>query len=381
MNFRKSLFDIRRWLYRHYPVRKRSIVFISHLGKTYACNPRYICEYISEKYPDEFDLYWIYDKTIGKPDSLPKNVIAVPYFSYKFLKLLSSAHLIISNTRISNAFYFEKRKGQKYIQTWHSSMRLKCIEKDANLGSSYESFAREDSLKIDYIISGSRFSTGIFKNSFWYDGKIIETGTPRIDWLKNITDYQKEQIYKKANLQSSTHYLLYAPTFRKGGDTDAYNIEYSSLIQVLEKKFGGKWRVLFRMHPNLKGNIDCKSQDERVLDVTDYDDIQELLTISDILITDYSSSMFDAAIINKPCFLYASDLDKYLKNERNLYFEIKDLPFPLAQTNEELKSNISAFEMNEFTVHNQKFLHSLGVCENGDACQKIFRLIESLVNE
>lgn len=359
----------------HLPVRKNKILFLSHLGKSYSCNPKYLCEYLAEQHKRVFDLVWVYTENAGVPKDLPKEVRVVKHYSYKYLYEISTANYVVSNTRISDWFRFNKRKGQMYIQTWHSSLRLKKIEGDANLGKDYEVFARKDSTKIDYIVSGCEFSTQIFEHSFWYDGKILKIGTPRIDYLKSITQTEINAIYDKAHIEKNVHYILYAPTFRKGNDLSAYNIDYNKLVQSLVLKFGGVWKVLFRLHPNLQGLVSVENLGDCCIDMTRYGDMQELLCVSDILITDYSSSMFDMAFLGKPCILYVSDLENYLANERNLYFDIKSLPFIVVQNNEQMYNGIMNYNKEIYDSGVSSFMEKIGSYELGNACEKIVKAV------
>ena len=367
--------NVVEWIITHLSIKKNKVVFLSHLGKSYSCNPKYLCEYLAKQYKWKFDLVWVYTENAGIPKDLPKGVRAVKHYSYQYLCEISTAHYVVSNTRISDWVYFNKRKGQIYIQTWHSSLRLKKIEGDADLGQDYETFARKDSAKTDYIISGCEFSTRIFEHSFWYDGIILKTGTPRIDYLKNITKTEMNAIYSKAHLATNIHYVLYAPTFRKGNDLSAYNLDYNSLIQSLTMKFGGVWKVLFRLHPNLQDLVTVDDLGDFCQDMTRYSDMQELLCISDILITDYSSSMFDMAFLGKPCILYVNDLENYLCNERGLYFDIKSLPFIVVQTNDELHQAIMDYNKEIYDRGISSFMKQIGSYEYGDACEKITQAV------
>jgi CDP-glycerol glycerophosphotransferase len=222
------------------------------------------------------------------------------------------------------------------------------------------------------MISGCRFSSDIYKTAFWYNGAILEVGTPRLDFLLNQSESVKSAIFDKVGLESDSHYILYAPTFRKGGSLEAYNIDYKLLVDTLVKKFGGKWMVLCRLHPNLIGKVSFDNVAEECIDVTNYNDIQELLVISDMLITDFSSCMFDVAFMRKPCLLYASDYLQYIKNERDLYFDIKSLPFPLSTTNDELLANVKNFDKETYASKVEKFLSAIGTFESGEACEKIY---------
>lgn len=363
------------WVITHLPVKKNKILFLSHLGKSYSCNPKYLCEYLARQYKQTFDLVWVYTENAEKPKDVPKGVRLVKHYSLKYLYEISTAHYVVSNTRISDWFRFNKRKGQIYLQTWHSSLRLKKIEGDANLGRDYEDFACKDSAKIDYIVSGCEFSTQIFEHSFWYNNKILKTGTPRIDYLKSITQIEINAIYNKAHIQENVHYVLYAPTFRNKNDLSAYNIDYNKLVQSLMSKFGGVWKVLFRLHPNLQDIVMVENLGNCCIDMTKYGDIQELLCVSDILITDYSSSMFDMAFLGKPCILYVNDLESYLANERTLYFDIKSLPFIVVQNNEQLHRGIMSYNKEAYDRGISSFMKQIGSYEFGDACEKITKVV------
>ena len=365
-------------LFHSLPLKKNKVLFISHLGKSYSCNPKYLCEYLAKYYDNEIDIVWVYSGDAACPKDLPSNVRTVHHFSRRYLYEISTAHYVVSNTRITDWFMFEKRKGQIYIQTWHSSLRLKCIEADAGLPDSYILAAKKDSSKIDYIISGCELSTNIFQKSFWYDGPILKTGTPRIDYLLNITSQEKLHILEKAGLSNEYRYVLYAPTFRKNNDLSAYNIKYDVLISTLKLKFGGKWKVLFRLHPNLKDVVSVEQIGKDCIDVTQYGDMQELLCISDILITDYSSSMFDMAYLKKLCILYTSDLDKYLSSERKLYFNLKALPFVVVKDNLQLQKAIEKFDKTVYDESVFNFMKQIGSYEDGNACKRITRSIFNL---
>lgn len=183
-------------------------------------------------------------------------------------------------------------------------------------------------------------------------------------------------IKKKASLDFDSHYVLYAPTFRKNGDITAYDIDYLSLVESLTRRFGGKWAILFRLHPNLKDIVNVKDLPSCCINMSEYDDIQELIAISDILITDYSSCMFDMAFMGKLCILYTSDLFQYITEERNLYFDINSLPFPLAKTNRELINLICHYDSAEYDSALSKFMNKIGSFETGTACKQIFNFIK-----
>lgn len=366
------------WICQLLPIKKSKILFISHLGKGYGCNPKYICEFLRKSHPGDFMLHWVYDPTCSTKEIIPQGVLPVSLYSWRFIYDILTCGFLISNTRLPLWFGFRNREGQCYIQTWHSSLRLKKIEGDAKLGEDYERTAQCDASKTSLMVSGCQFSSDIYKRAFWYTGPILEVGTPRLDFLLNQSESVKSAIFDKVGLESDSHYILYAPTFRKGGSLEAYNIDYKLLVDTLVKKFGGKWKVLCRLHPNLIGKVSFDNVAEECIDVTNYNDIQELLVISDMLITDFSSCMFDVAFMRKPCILYASDYWQYVKNERNLYFEIQSLPYPLVTTNSELVAVVNNFEQDSYTNKVNEFLSAIGTFETGEACEKIYGYLKEM---
>lgn len=365
-------------LFRCIPIKKNKIIIWSDSFKSYGCNPKYISEHIMKNYPEEFDIVWVFDATLPVPDSIPNSVRIVRYFSKEYLYELHTSHFVICNARTSNSYFWKKRKNQVYIQTWHSSLRLKTIEKDASehLPQNYIQAAMSDSKKIDYIISGCEFSTNIFKNSFWYSGKILECGTPRIDYLLNNS--KDKDLYEKIGVSSEFKYVLYAPTFRNDKNFE-YNFDFRKLTDSLEKKFAGKWRVLYRLHPNLTFSHKQSALDDVCINVSRYPDMQELMLVSDMLISDYSSCIFDAAYTKKPCILFMKDYDNYVKNERKLYFEITSLPFYKAYSENELFDELSNFDTSLYNQRINDFLNTIGSYENGDACQQIINLIKEVI--
>lgn len=350
-----------------FPVAKKKILFLSYYGNQYGCNPKYLSEYFVQKYPD-YDLVWAFTN----PDKYSVSGIRkVRYYSWSFFYELCTAKVIVTNYRMIELF--RKRSSQVYVQTWHSSLRLKTIEKDAEekLPPHYVEMAKHDSLYLDALISGCSFSSEIFKRAFWYSGKILETGTPRNDLFFQNTENFSLKIKAKYGLPQENSLLLYAPTFRQGNSVDCYNIDYVRLKEALAERLGGEWSILVRLHPHLRPLSDKLLAGSGVVDVTAYDDIQELLAATQVLVTDYSSLMFDFALTERPCFLYVPDLHEYVQKDRKLYFEISDLPFIKVMSNDDLYYSLLDFDEKRYKEKLREFSQKIGSFEDGKACQRI----------
>lgn len=357
------------------PITPKKILFLSYYGNQYGCSPKYLSEYITQHHKD-WKVVWAF--TQPNKYNIP-NISKVRYLSFRYFYELCTSKVIVTNYRMTDLF--RKRKSQVYIQTWHSSLRLKMIEKDAEatLPSHYVEMAKKDSENINWLLSGCEYSTSIFKRCFWYNGQILPTGTPRNDLLFNDDHSLKQQIFKKLEISENTNIVLYAPTFRKGDSLEYYNIQYKQLIQSLEKYKEGGWIVLVRLHPHLRNLSQSLLKGEaNVLDATDYDDIQELLYIADMVISDYSSLIFDFAMTLRPCLLYVPDLVEYTSKDRALYFNIKELPFPISLNNKELFEQIENLNLEEYKKNVNTFLASIGSYETGNACEKICNHLNNL---
>ena len=358
------------------PIRNNKIFLYSYYGSQYGCSPKYISEYIVKNYPDKYDVVWAFNNIESKKDI--EGIRKVKTMSLKYFYELCTSKVVITNFRTTEMF--KKRKNQYYIQTWHSSLRLKQIEKDAEdtLPKHYIEMAKVDSKKLDLLMSGCKFSTDIFKQAFWYDGEIFEFGTPRNDILfRNDMDL-RNKIKEKLKIDKRKRIILYAPTFRKNNNLDVYNIDYSKIINKLKEKFEGDWIFLVKLHPHLISKSNELVYGENVLDVTKYDDIQELLSISDVLISDYSSLMFDFGLTKRPCFLYVPDLDEYIENDRGLYFAINELPFISVKNNDELASEIANFDSDKYDKDLKSFSSKIGSFEIGKCSEELERKISKV---
>ena len=357
------------------PIVPGRVVCHSHSFQQYSCNPRYFTEYLHKHHP-EFEIYWVFRKGANTSE-LPKGVKSVRFRTWEYLKLMASAEFVFSNVRTDPwRVYWHKRRGQKYAMLWHGGVSLKRIEADAidALSFSYIYRAKADSRICDLMISGCRMQTELQAKSFWYDGEIMERGIPRNDIFFDTERRKHLRLYiaNHYGIDPTSRIVLYAPTFRSNHSTEPYTIDWSRVMPAISKMFGGdKIAVLVRMHPNLIGKVETAhlTAFEGVCDATRYNDMQELLSAADMLITDYSSSMFDFAMQSRPCILYATDADAY---DRGFYFNLRELPFPLAENEEQLIATIETFDNAAYTSRlNTFFTERVGLREDGHASEAL----------
>jgi CDP-glycerol glycerophosphotransferase len=261
---------------------------------------------------------------------------------------------------------------------------MKKVERDVEntLSPSYVRQAKRDSAMIDLFLSyGSSDKRNEFLRSiYWYKGEILKCGCPRDDIFFSENPRIRDKILKFFHLAGDTKLILFAPTFRDNFNPSTYNLKFDSLLETLNKAGKGKWTFLVRLHPNISEKaslLDFFS--DTVINATGYDDMQELLYAADILITDYSDCMFEFALLRKPVFLYFEDIKDYLE-ERGVYFDIFSLPFPAAQSVDDLIMNIRNFDGAAYLRKIEAAFQELDSPNDGKASERVVNRIVEEIN-
>lgn len=359
-------YNLFEYLFSLCPIQKNKIVIVSYYGADYGDNGKYIVEEL-KKQNENVDVVWLLKEQLMQAHHLPQGVRPVIYRSIRSVYELETAAVWIDNAR---KVYGRKRKGQLYIQTWHGGPGVKRVEMDVaeELGQRYVRNAKRDSKMCDVILSNSQFMTELFSRAFWYDGEILACGTPRNDVLCNCPPQIRKKIRSFYGIPEKKNIVLYAPTFRKDKDLSVYDMDLKRCCQWMEERFGGEFVLYLRLHPNISHLASQMEMDpERVVDATLYPDMQELLAGSDCMITDYSSSTVDYSLTGRPCFLYASDIEKYRGN-RGYYFGFDEMPCDIAQNNEQLHDIIMAYDEKCAAQRISQFHKKFGMWEKGTAC-------------
>lgn len=314
-------------------VDSNTIVFESFGGKNYSDSPKYIYEYMQKNYP-KLNYIWVFNN----PD---KNVIIgnaekVKKGSKEYYDAYSKAKFWVSNARLP--LYLNKKENQIYIQTWHGTPLkrlandMKVVRMPGTTTANYKKNFYAETSRWDYLVSPNRYSTNIFKTAFWMDEeRTWEIGYPRNDVLVNSSDDLEyiNQIKKDLNLPEGKKVIMYAPTWRddefvKKGQ---YLFDLKINLENLQKELGENYVILLRMHYLIANALDLNGYEDFAIDVSNYSDISELYLISDALITDYSSVMFDFGILKRPQYFFAYDIEKYDKGLRGFYMDyMNDLP-------------------------------------------------------
>lgn len=375
------------WSLRLLPVKRGRVVCVCWGGQKYGCNPKSITDYIISNQNDRFEIAYAFHNPSFFKDSLPDQIKPLGIGQLYYYYWLATSQFIIANTRFGGGLFwpFKKRKGQYYIQTMHGGhgMKKQELEVSDSLSKDYIRGLYEDASRIDLMISDSKFWTEKARTIFAYpEGEMLEIGLPRNDVFFSSSESKnsiKREICKKIDVAYSDNlrFLVYCPTFRNNGRKDVYGFDTDKLVLALSKRFGGDWYILVSSHPNMRSYYQeiYDFSNPHLVDVGQ-EDLQPILVSSDVAITDYSSAGFEFALTGNPCFLLCRDLEDY---DRGVYFDMKSLPFPYAETDDQLVSNILNFDNEKYQAELEQFNREvIGLNETGHASEAV---VEWMINK
>jgi CDP-glycerol glycerophosphotransferase len=369
------------------PIQKDIIVFESNLGINYTGNPRCIYEEMVKRGLDKkYRCYYVFNDISTK---LPGSVTKIKRTRLKYFFILGIARILISDTR--QPTYIRKRKGFTYIQTWHGTplKKLALDMESLNMGGQtnlekYRSDFVHDSRAWDYLISQNSYSTEIFRRAFAFDKTMLEIGYPRNDILFHSNNPESIlKLKRKMGLPTDKKILLYAPTWRDNEfyDKGAYKFTRAMDFDLLREKLGDEYVCIVKYHYLVKEKLDWSAYEGFVYKFDMCEDIAELYLVSDMLITDYSSVMFDYSILKRPMFFFAYDLEEYKDNLRGFYFDfLEEAPGPITKTTEDLVDSIINYNTDDFKEKSQKFYSKYNHLDDGHASEKVVQLIEKIIN-
>lgn len=369
------------WLVQYFlyfiPVQNEKIIIYSLKQKGYSCNLKYLTDHIVKFHNEEYQLLWVV-KDQEDCERLKKHrIIAVKRWSWKHFVFRMRAGIILTN----DEFYpmFIKRKKQIYINTWHGGINYKKIGYSGIYFTNYiqKLIFKLNNPEPDIFISGSRSFTKSTAEAFRFSEHIfLPSGLPRNDIFFHCQFELSQSIRERLDIRPQTKLLLYSPTFRKGKTGPVSMLNYTELIKTLELRFGGKWKILIRQHYFVECTNHKDFEAEEVIDVSNYEDMQELILISDCMISDYSSCMWDFSFTGRPCFVYAPDLYEYLVSDRSIGIALEKWPYPICCNENELFLSILHFDNDSYQEKVKIHHQNMGSYEHGNACEQILNELQ-----
>ncbi len=294
------------------PIDKHLVIFSAH-SRNYNDSPRALYEYMLS-HPKEYGKYtcvW----ALEDPDSVdvPGNAIKVQADTLAYFRYSLKAKYWITCVNIERSLHFKKR-GCRYLNTWHGTP-IKHVGNDAGVRKDY------DFSQMDFFCYAGEFEKEIYKRAFRVkEESLIPTGLPRNDDLYHVTEMEIEDIKNRLGLPKDKKIILYAPTWRDSTDRgNSYSIKPPITMEKWVERLSSDYVILFRTHAYTNKLIGVEFNDT-IRDYSLYPAINDLFKVADVLISDYSASMTDFAILERPVLCFAYDYEQY-RNERGLYLD------------------------------------------------------------
>lgn len=360
--FRRGLREIKYFLekrkYARYKNKfetdSRLVLFECFDGRSYADSPKALyLEMLNNKKYKDYKFIWCFNdidtlghKALGKN----KNTSLVKSGSSEYFEAFAKAKYWIVNAKVNDGII--PKSDQVFVQTWHGTplKKLRCdIEVDSLINTVSEIRRRNDidAKRYSYFISPSSFCTDKFNSSFnlkklHKNDIIIEEGYPRNDFLFKFSKKDVSNIKKKLGIHCNKKIILYAPTFRDNqrSSYEGYTYNLGVDFSKWQKELSKDYIVLFRTHYFIANNIDLSKYKDFIYDVSNYDDVNDLYVISDMIITDYSSVFFDYANLKRPMLFYMYDKKEYKEKMRDFYINLDELPGPITEDEDSLLKDI-----------------------------------------
>ena len=359
-----------------YPIVPNRVVFYLYQRHGFTCNVKYIMQELIKEAGDKLDIIWVSD--------YPETCDKVRKMGIRVVKGGTKEHWECHFTARVNVTsdcqppYFYKRPDQTAITAWHGGISYKVIGFEC-LGASTDEELEIYGMKNrqpDCWLSGSQRFTDDTSEGFRHDKDVfLPTGMARNDVFFTDQSEMVRRVKKELGIPLKTKVAMYAPTFRRGGKHAGEPFDIKAFKTALKDKWGGDWLLLYRGHYFMKDNPKLDA-----LDVSQYEDMQELMCITDVLVSDYSSCMWDFSFTKRPIFVYATDLDKFEYNDRGFYLPPETWPFPIATTSDGLCENVVDFDEKDYEEKIDLHHKTEGAFEKGTSAKTACDIIKKACN-
>ena len=363
----------------------KMVMFESYHGKRCGDSVRAIYEeMLKDDTFRDYTFVWAFSKPSEHADLLENpHTLVVKKGSAEYFRYYAAARFWVNNVSIPD--FLIPGRHQVYIETWHGTplKRLGCdITTDSDPRQSKERMHRRyrtKGKKVTHFLSPSPYYTEKIASAFDVDpsqnGLFINSGYPRNDALLEPSEEKTAEFKKSLGIPEGAKVILYTPTWRDNEYQNGHGFQYESPVNLgkLMELLPENYILLFRAHHQV-GTSEVIQETDRIFDVTDVDDLNDLYLISDLMITDYSSTMFDYSVLKRPMVFHMYDLERYEREIRGFYFDLDELPGPITKTEEELaeaiRDGITNFDYDNNKKY-QAFHDKFNPWEDGHAARRV----------
>jgi CDP-glycerol glycerophosphotransferase len=350
-----------------------TVVYASFGGRQYSDSPRAIHEELVRRQAPLEHLWVAGDGSCRAPST------AAPLRadSREHYEALARARYVVTNDYFPD--WFERRPDQVCLQTWHGTPLKRIGLEAANARTATARFQRHWEQQVvnwQHVVSPNRWSTPILREAYAIEGDLLETGYPRADLLaRPDRDAVAAEVRRRLGVPADVRAVLYAPTYRDHivDRRGRYRLDVKLDLERLHKAVGDDTVILFRKHPYVSDTLP-PVPNGFVRDVSDYPDGTELLLAADVLLTDYSSLMFEFANTGRPMLFYAYDLEAYQEEIRGFNLDYAaTVPGPVLGTTAEVADALRDLDglRAEYANHYERFAATFCEFDDGRAAERV----------
>ena len=371
-------------------VKSRTVIFESFNGKDVSDNPLAIYKQLIKDDPSaaKRSYFSVKPSEYKKLSKMYPDIQLIKRFTPGWVKYIARADFWVMNSRMPK--WWKKNSRTTFIQTWHGTplkklgVDIENVEIPGSTTQEYHQEFIEEARRWDYLIAPNRYSHDIFKSAFKYSGHFLDIGYPRNDVLYNGDNPQSIAKIKQSLFGfQPKHVIMYAPTWRDDDFSEKGKYKFTLPFELAEffKHVSADTFLIIRPHYLVKDSIDISGFEDHVKILADTD-INQLYLITDLLITDYSSVMFDFANLKRPMLFYPYDLAHYRDQLRGFYFDYDqdNLPGPMAQNRADFYQDLSEYSahgnFSKYAANLVAFNEKFCAWENGEASEKVSRLMQ-----
>lgn len=356
-----------------FPVKKNRITFLSSRRNDLSGNLQFVYDLLKDDPRYEF-------RFLLDGDSMAHMKPGV-IFRFAYLYATSKVVLVDDFFRLLN--YVDKRSDVKLIQLWHACGAFKTFgfSRVGKTGGPKQDEANHR--QYDYAIVSSKEIAKFYAEGFGIsEEKVLSTGVPRTDIFMQSTyrDRVVEEFYQKYPQLKGKKIMLFAPTFRGNGQRTAYYPTSRLDLGKMYEQLDGEYAILVKLHPFCPEKFEIpEAYQDYVLDFSNESELNDLLFVTDLLVTDYSSAVFEASLLEVPMVFYAFDLREYITS-RDFYYEYETfVPGKIVMTEQKLVQAIQSkdFETEKIVPFRNRFFDEL----DGNSAVRVANFVKELLGK
>lgn len=350
------------------PSPEQAVFLESFYGQSASDNPLGIARTLRRMRPDVTRYWSVVDGSVA----IPEGDVRLIEGSREWWRVRGAARVLIVNDWLRKRY--RRRPHQHVLQTWHGTMLKRLGLDRPNVGARTRLAVRRESARWDALLAQNAYSARIFRSAYAFTRGTWDEGYPRNDRL--ISEADSDGIRRAVGIPDGARVVLYAPTWR---DDRTEMVDYLDLTSFA-RELGDDHVLLVRGHSRtLRYGRDLEA--DRLIDVTSYPNVADLLEVADVLVTDYSSVMFDFSATGRPVVFFTPDLAHYSSDLRGFYFDLlAEAPGPVVRTREELLDAILDAEVARPRYRQQatRWRERFTPLDDGDAGRRVVqRMIDT----